>query len=201
MPMNSDALATLVNNDCGVPTPPDGPRPSARASWEMDSSVVAFGYHQVTTARLAAQQESPGAPPPPTPTMARPPRQTRQAMNRRPQRRSPIGPRRPAARDRSDLAAGQRAAAEHPSDQDPLDLLVTGIVRNLRYSSRSVAADGSWRAAWHGPDRGGPLSTGSSLGHSRAGRHPMAGAVLRLSCDVVGTRGAALHRGQRLMAQ
>lgn len=58
-PMNPDVLAALVN-DCGVPTVAGRTSAIRQHVQEMPASVVAaaLGYHQVTTARLAAQAGS-----------------------------------------------------------------------------------------------------------------------------------------------
>ena len=55
-PMHSDALAALVD-DLGIPTVAGRPPRSASTVLEMPACVVAdaLGYHQVTTAKLAAQ--------------------------------------------------------------------------------------------------------------------------------------------------
>ena len=67
--MNPDALAALVN-DIGIPTTAGRASAIRQHVLEMPAPVVAdaLGYHQVTTAKLAAQAGEPGAGTPPETT-------------------------------------------------------------------------------------------------------------------------------------
>jgi hypothetical protein len=68
-PMHADALAALVD-DLGIPTVAGRASAIRQHVLEMPAPVVAdaLGYHQVTTAKLAAQAGEPGAGTPPETT-------------------------------------------------------------------------------------------------------------------------------------
>jgi len=67
--MHADALAALVG-DLGIPTVAGRPSAIRQHVLEMPAPAVAgaLGYHQVTTAKLAAQGGEPGAGTPPETT-------------------------------------------------------------------------------------------------------------------------------------